>query len=62
MSDAFGRRYGMRGRIWAHFLMLLGEGLMLYAFGSVRKELGWIAALLVAERQACRAQRRQLEC
>jgi NNP family nitrate/nitrite transporter-like MFS transporter len=47
MSDGLGRIYGMRGRIWAHFLMLLGEGVMLYAFGHMRKELGWVAALLV---------------
>jgi NNP family nitrate/nitrite transporter-like MFS transporter len=36
---------GFRGRLWAQFLALFGEGLFLFAFGCVSNEFHWSVAL-----------------
>jgi NNP family nitrate/nitrite transporter-like MFS transporter len=44
-SDLMYSRFGFRGRLWAQFLALLGEGLFLFAFGCVSNEYHWSYAL-----------------
>merc|ERR550514_1592679 len=44
-SDLMYSRFGFRGRLWAQFLALLGEGLFLFAFGCVTNEYHWSYAL-----------------
>merc|ERR1719261_1418452 len=44
-SDLMYSRWGFRGRLWAQFLALFGEGVFLYAFGCVSNEYHWVVAL-----------------
>merc|ERR1719252_149655 len=44
-SDLMYARCGFRGRLWAQFLALFGEGLFLFAFGCVSNEYHWSVAL-----------------
>jgi NNP family nitrate/nitrite transporter-like MFS transporter len=46
-SDWANRKRTMQGRLWIHFLSLLGQAVMLFAFGSVTKDMGWPVALAV---------------
>jgi len=51
LSDWLNVRYKMCGRLWAHFISLLGQAIFLFLFGCVTKEAGgWplaLAALIV---------------
>ena len=43
-SDWGNKAWGMPGRLWAHFLSLLGQAAFLFLFGSVTQEMGkWVA-------------------
>jgi len=44
-SDFMFARYAFRGRIWAQFLALLGEGIFLFVFACVDNSLQWYHAL-----------------
>jgi NNP family nitrate/nitrite transporter-like MFS transporter len=44
-SDLMYSRCGFRGRLWAQFFALFGEGAFLFAFGCVSNEYHWSAAL-----------------
>merc|ERR1711981_1468797 len=44
-SDVMYSRWGFRGRLWAQFLALFGEGVFLFAFGCVSNEYHWSVAL-----------------
>merc|ERR1711998_803678 len=44
-SDALFARYSFRGRIWAQFLALFGEGIFLFVFANVSNEYEWYHAL-----------------
>jgi NNP family nitrate/nitrite transporter-like MFS transporter len=44
-SDLMYSHWGFRGRLWAQFLALFGEGLFLFAFGCVSNEYHWSVAL-----------------
>merc|ERR1719263_2481881 len=44
-SDAMYSRFDFRGRLWAQFLTLFGEGLFLFIFGCVTNEYQWYHAL-----------------
>merc|ERR1719386_163656 len=44
-SDWMNVRYAMPGRLWAHFLSLLGQGIFLFLFGCVTSDMGWGLAL-----------------
>ena len=37
LSDRLNKFMGVRGRLWAHFLCLLGEGVFLFAFSQITK-------------------------
>lgn len=49
LANWAGQRWSMRGRLWVHFLSLLGEGIALVLFGSVQKDMvaGVAGAVLV---------------
>merc|ERR1711998_82247 len=44
-SDALFARFGFRGRIWAQFLALFGEGIFLFVFANVSNDYQWYHAL-----------------
>merc|ERR1719390_154245 len=44
-SDVMFAKYDFRGRLWAQFLALFGEGLFLFVFGCVSNEYQWYHAL-----------------
>merc|ERR1719310_1761804 len=44
-SDALYAKYSFRGRIWAQFLALFGEGCFLFVFACVSNEYQWYHAL-----------------
>merc|ERR1711981_70636 len=44
-SDIMFAKFAFRGRIWAQFLALLGEGLFLFVFACVSNEYEWYHAL-----------------
>merc|ERR1719238_2467711 len=44
-SDALFARFSFRGRIWAQFLALFGEGIFLFVFANVSNEYQWYHAL-----------------
>lgn len=46
-SDWASARYGMCGRLWVHFLSLLGQAVFLFGFGLVTDDMGWAAALFM---------------
>merc|ERR1719450_1867631 len=47
-SDWANARWGMQGRLWVHFLSLLGQAIFLFLFGLVTPSSGgWPVALLV---------------
>ena len=45
LSDWMNVRYAMPGRLWAHFISLLGQGIFLFLFGCVTSDMGWGLAL-----------------
>jgi len=47
LSDWCNVKWQMRGRLWAHFISLFGQAIMLYVFGSITSEMGWQVALPV---------------
>jgi len=47
-SDRMNERFGMSGRIWIHFISLLGQAVFLFAFGFIDASAGgWQMALAV---------------
>jgi len=46
-SDVLFNKFGFSGRLWAQFLALFFEGLMLFAFANVDNEKPWYVALMV---------------
>jgi NNP family nitrate/nitrite transporter-like MFS transporter len=46
-SDWGNKKLFMQGRLWAHFLSLLGQAVFLFGFGSVTSDMGWPVALAV---------------
>merc|ERR1712070_574734 len=44
-SDALFAKFSFRGRIWAQFLALFGEGIFLFVFACVSNEYQWYHAL-----------------
>lgn len=47
MSDWANVRWGMSGRLWMHFISLLGQAIFLFGFGCVDKDMGWPWALFM---------------
>jgi nitrate/nitrite transporter NarK len=47
LSDGLNKRFAMPGRLWAHFVSLLGQAIFLFGFGSVTSDMGWPVALAV---------------
>jgi len=47
LSDKLGRRWSMSGRLWAHFISLFFEAILVFCFSLVTDELGWGLALFV---------------
>jgi len=47
LSDWMNARWKMQGRLWAHFISLLGQAIFFFGFGSVTSEMGWAPALVV---------------
>jgi len=47
VSDRMSAKYGMRGRIWGHCLLLVGEAIFLFFYGCISYEIGWGVALVV---------------
>lgn len=47
LSDYANAKCGMTGRLWIHFLSLLGQGLTMLWFSQVTPEQGWGLALFV---------------
>jgi len=45
LSDWCNQRYGMQGRLWAHFISLFGQAVFLFLFGCVTSDMGWPVAL-----------------
>jgi len=45
-SDWGNKKFGMQGRLWAHFISLFGQAVFLFLFGCVNKDMGWPVALL----------------
>jgi len=46
-SDWASARWGMSGRLWMHFLALLGQAVFLFGFGLVNSDMGWPLALVM---------------
>merc|ERR1712070_1322655 len=46
-SDVMFAKFGFPGRLWAQFIALFGEGIMLFAFANVDNEKPWYVALMV---------------
>merc|ERR1719171_1169745 len=46
-SDVLFARFAFRGRIWAQFIALFGEGCFLFVFACVSNEKPWYVALIV---------------
>jgi len=46
-SDWANVRWGMPGRLWMHFVSLLGQAVFLFGFGCVDREMGWTWALFM---------------
>jgi len=46
-SDWASARAGMCGRLWVHFISLLGQSVFMFGFGLVNKDMGWPVALLM---------------
>jgi NNP family nitrate/nitrite transporter-like MFS transporter len=46
-SDWASERFGMPGRLWVHFLSLLGQAVFLFGFGLIDKDMGWPWALFM---------------
>lgn len=46
LSDSWNAKWKMQGRLWAHFLALLGQSICLFAFGFMDKALGLVPAIL----------------
>merc|ERR1719486_1270251 len=44
-SDALFAKFSFRGRIWAQFLALFGEGIFLFVFANVSNDYQWYHAL-----------------
>merc|ERR1712072_517362 len=44
-SDALFAKFAFRGRIWAQFLALFGEGIFLFVFANVSNDYQWYHAL-----------------
>merc|ERR1712188_185498 len=44
-SDIMYARFAFRGRIWAQFLALFGEGIFLFVFANVSNDYQWYHAL-----------------
>lgn len=47
LSDWMNFKWAMPGRLWAHFISLFFQAIMLFAFGCVTKDMGWPVALAV---------------
>jgi len=47
VSDWASARLGMCGRLWVHFLSLLGQAVFLCGFGLVSADMGWPLALFM---------------
>jgi len=48
LSDVLNERYQMQGRLWVHFISLLGQAVFLFVFGLIDDSTGgWPAALAV---------------
>jgi len=47
LSDYLNKGYAMPGRLWAHFISLFGQAVMLFVFGCVTSDMGWPVALVV---------------
>lgn len=47
LSDKLNERWAMTGRLWAHFISLFGQALMLFLFGFMTKDVGVAPAVLV---------------
>merc|ERR1711933_125951 len=47
LSDWANQRWGMLGRLWAHFISLFGQAVFLFLFGCVTSDMGWPVALVV---------------
>jgi NNP family nitrate/nitrite transporter-like MFS transporter len=46
-SDWASARWGMPGRLWVHFVALLGQAVFLFGFGLVTSDMGWPPALFM---------------
>merc|ERR1719223_776826 len=46
-SDWGNKKWGMQGRLWAHFISLFGQAVFLFLFGCVNADMGWPVALVV---------------
>ena len=47
MSDLLFSKFNFPGRLWAQFIALFGEGLMLFAFANIDSSQPWYVALIV---------------
>lgn len=47
MSDWASARWRMAGRLWMHFISLLGQAVFLFGFGLVNSDMGWPLALVM---------------
>ncbi len=47
LSDWMSVRWGMQGRLWAHFISLFVGAIFLFLFGYMDKDIGWHGALPV---------------
>jgi NNP family nitrate/nitrite transporter-like MFS transporter len=46
LSDGLNKRFAMPGRLWAHFISLVGQAIFLFLFGCVTSDMGWPVALV----------------
>merc|ERR1711966_459335 len=46
-SDVMFAKFAFPGRLWAQFIALFGEGLMLFAFANIDSSKPWYVALMV---------------
>jgi len=47
LSDFLNAKLAMQGRLWAHFIALAGQAIMLFVFGLCTKDLGVVVAVVV---------------